>query len=123
MSARGKAKKLVATLLIARGAQGGCSSGPRDHGVIVFFVCLCVGTKLEVEVFGVVMPATIPRGLIVLETPSSGGKVISQNMLAQIISMTMRDGIVLKGKVLNMERARSFTILMCRSISSTCSLF
>jgi len=60
------------------------------------------------------MPATLPRGLIVLDTPSAGGNMLSQKTLGNTISTIIRVGIVLKGTVLYTHRVRSFTVLMYR---------
>ena len=49
--------------------------------------------------------------------------MFSQNVADITIVMIMRDGIFLNGTVLYMHLTRSFTVLMCRSISGTCPLF
>ena len=65
----------------------------------------------------------IPLGLITFDIPSVGGNMFSQNVAEVTISTIMRDGIFLNGTELYMHLTRSFTVLMCRSISGTCSLF
>ena len=65
----------------------------------------------------------IPLGLITSEIPSLCGNMFSQNVADSTISTIIRDGIFLNGTVLYVLLVRSFTVLMCRSISGTCSLF
>ena len=53
-------------------------------------------------------PVTIARGLRVLDTPPSGGKLFHQKVLDETISTTNCGGRLLNGSMLKMHRVAAF---------------